>query len=933
MKVRLFQTKIYFLVIFVFNILFITAIFFFLKINRHFSNTMINSFHQDQRYIIKTVTASMQQAIDNLNQESAHLSTREALRQDEVEAYAGLFQDFYRIFNGKIHSIYKIGQDRRVQYVYPFVREQIGMDMGNMKCVKDAYQNKKPSIGPCFTTESGAYVLAINYPIFQDEKERDVAGVLRCVINIGTLTKLFHSIFNLQGVIWIIDQEGTIIYHPDPQLILKNYGIIVGETSPSANSAKNDRSKVSRQTSPYQAIKAGIEAWGIGSFWGKEQELYAFNPLLIDTKRWLIGFSTPYTLLYSPIRNNNRNMFFLTLTIFCILALGGYVLHYSNKKRSLLETEAEFLKQKIKLEEEIKKERDRLHNLFDSMADAVLVINVDYQVEFMNQAAILRFGDQIGRRCFQLLCGCDRPCSSCLLSDAAKASLSSEQILIHCRDTKRNRWYEISAAPLVRDDQSNSIVDIIRDVTKEKDLEQKLIASEKKYRTLVNHTSDLIMVQDFQGMISFVSESIEKLLGYEVEAFCHKPFQHFLTKDPINDLWPKEIQGQGDLEKRLKPHLLECRNKYGEKILLEANESAVFDREGQEKQIMGVYRDITERKRLEEQLLESERRRMLSLTKRFRFGEIIGRNLQMQEIYELIEVVSQSKATVLIYGRSGTGKELVARAIHYQGPLAKGPFVGVSCSVLAENLLESELFGHVKGAFTGAIKEKIGRFELANGGTLFLDEIGDISANLQTKLLRVLQEREFERVGGEKTIKVDVRIIAATNKDLREEVAKGRFREDLYYRLNVVEIQLPPLKERMNDLPLLVAHFIEKFNLETGKNITGLSREAMEILFHHSWPGNIRELEHVIEHAFVKCNKPIIQIRHLPTDIIYAKTGDIIQSGIKRGLPKDQIEKDILLNTLEECDWNLMLVMQKLSISRPTLWRRMKKYGLTRKSI
>ena len=310
-------------------------------------------------------------------------------------------------------------------------------------------------------------------------------------------------------------------------------------------------------------------------------------------------------------------MSFLTLAIFGIFGLGGYLLHRSNKKGSLLEAETEFLKKQVELEEEIKKERDRLHNLFDSMADAVLVINSDYQVEFMNQPAISRFGEQIGRRCFQVLCGCDRPCSVCQLSD--QASPSSEQTLFHCHDCGRNRWYEVSAAPLIKNDQTKSIVEIIRDVTKEKELEEKLIASEKKYRTLVSHTKDLIMVQDFQGTVLLVSESVENLLGYRMEEFCHRPFQQFLTESPVNDPWRKEIGGQADLQSRLQPHLLECKTRQGNKILLEANESAVFDREGQEKQIMGVYRDITERKRLEEQLLESERLRMLSLTKRFRF--------------------------------------------------------------------------------------------------------------------------------------------------------------------------------------------------------------------------------------------------------------------------------------------------------------------------
>jgi len=925
MKSRAAHHKIQFLVTPFFFFLFVVIIFFSLKISQHFSKTMIQSFQQDQRYLVKTVAVGMQQIINHLNLEIAHLSNLEALQQEKPSAYAELFQDVYRILAGKVSAIYKIDQNKQIQHVYPYSQKEIGKDMRNVQGIEELFQNKKPTISPCFITKNGTYAMAINHPVLANEKQKDVIGALRCIVRMDILTGLFLPFINMQdkGILWIIDQQGSIIYHPDSTLILKNYKTLAREVP-----LKEKDWPTEGQLIPYQAIEKGIGAWGIYPFWGKGQELYAFTPLLVNAKQWFIGITTPYSALYSPIKNNNRHMFFLALAIFCIFSLGGYLFHYSNKKRSLLMKETEFLKKEVELEDEIKKERDHLHYLFNSMADAVIVINTDYQVQFMNRTAISRFGNQVGKPCFQGLCGYDPPCTPCPLSFIESPSF--EQSLMHYHDTRRNRWYEISIAPLQGAGQKKSIVEIVRDVTEEKELKQKLLASEKKYRTLVNHTNDLIMMQDLQGTVLFVSDSIENLLGYGVEEFCHKKFQQFLTDAPLNDPWRKQIQGQKDLQRHLRPHLLECRTKHNEKILLEANESSVFDRQGQEKQIMGVYRDITERKKLEEQLLSSERRRMLSLTKRFRFGEIIGKNPKMQKIYELIEEVSQSKATVLIQGESGTGKELVARAIHYQGSLAKGPFIGISCSVLSENLLESELFGHVKGAFTGAIKDKTGRFELADGGTLFLDEIADMSLTLQTKLLRVLQEREFEKVGGEKIIKVDVRIITATNKDLKEEVGKGRFREDLYYRLNVVKINLPPLRERMDDLPLLVIHFIEKFNQETGKKISDLCREAMKILSRYPWPGNIRELEHVIEHAFVRCNKNIIQAEHLPQDMLDSKAKNIIKTGVKKGFYKDQIEKDILLNTLNECDWNQLLVMDKLNISRPTLWRKMKKYCLNK---
>jgi len=238
---------------------------------------------------------------------------------------------------------------------------------------------------------------------------------------------------------------------------------------------------------------------------------------------------------------------------------------------------------------------------------------------------------------------------------------------------------------------------------------------------------------------------------------------------------------------------------------------------------------------------------------KYQFDNIVGSSPSMRKVFEIIALVARSRASVLIRGETGTGKELVARAIHYNSPRRAMPIVKVSCAALTESLLESELFGHVKGAFTGAFEDKKGRFELAHGGTLFLDEIGDMSETVQVKLLRVLQERQFERVGGTQTIKVDVRLIAATNSNLEDEIKKGAFREDLYYRLNVVPIHIPPLRERREDVPLLIRHFIEKYAKENEKEITGITSETMDLLMNYQWPGNVRELEGCIEMAIVMC--------------------------------------------------------------------------------
>ncbi|MGD8724611.1 MAG: sigma-54 dependent transcriptional regulator, partial [Desulfobacterales bacterium] len=266
------------------------------------------------------------------------------------------------------------------------------------------------------------------------------------------------------------------------------------------------------------------------------------------------------------------------------------------------------------------------------------------------------------------------------------------------------------------------------------------------------------------------------------------------------------------------------------------------------------------------QVVKENRRLRDAVESQFRFDNIIGKSKKMRDIFDTIKKVAPSSATVLIEGESGTGKELVARSIHFNSARREKPFVAVNCSALAENLLESELFGHEKGAFTGAVATKKGRFELADGGTLFLDEIGELSANLQVKLLRVLQEKVFERVGGIRTISVDIRIIAATNKDLKREMIDNRFRDDLFYRLNVVHIALPPLKERKEDIRLLVNHFIKKYASERKDEapIMGVDQEVDRLFYDYNWPGNIRELENVIERVMILCAGDTIRVQDLP---------------------------------------------------------------------
>jgi transcriptional regulator with PAS, ATPase and Fis domain len=315
------------------------------------------------------------------------------------------------------------------------------------------------------------------------------------------------------------------------------------------------------------------------------------------------------------------------------------------------------------------------------------------------------------------------------------------------------------------------------------------------------------------------------------------------------------------------------------------------------------------------------------LEERYRFENIIAKSPKMQQVIEVIKVVAKSNATVLITGETGTGKELVAQAIHSQSHRRGKPFVAISCAALPESLLESELFGHEKGAFTGAYAQKKGKFEVANRGTLFLDEIGEMSANIQVHLLRVLEEKRFTRVGGNEPIKVDVRVISATNRDMKEAVASRQFREDLYYRLNVVNIELPPLRERKEDIPLLAQHFLKKFALDNHKEVTGFSPEATDFLLRYDWPGNIRELENAIERAVILAKKPIIELADLPQQKLVAAQQISLEKNLK------QVEKEHIRNVLAETKGNYTEAARILGISRMTLYNKAKAYGLNVKKI
>ena len=390
-------------------------------------------------------------------------------------------------------------------------------------------------------------------------------------------------------------------------------------------------------------------------------------------------------------------------------------------------------------------------------------------------------------------------------------------------------------------------------------LGHKALADEKeKYRrnleAIFRSVTDAIVTVDNEMRVIEANDATRSICGIDPKEISGKKVGDCLSW--CNKSCIKVLMDTLKGNKTIKEYRVECGQQNRPRQVVVLSSSPLVDSDNRSLGAVLVIRDITRLNALEQELKE-----------RYQFHNIIGKSGKMQGVYRLLENLADSETTVLIDGESGTGKELAAEALHYSGVRTSKPLVKVNCSALAENLLESELFGHVKGAFTGAIKDKEGRFEAANHGTIFLDEIGDLSPGLQVKFLRVLQEKEFERVGDNTPIKVDVRVIAATNQDLREKVRRGEFREDLYYRLKVVKVSLPPLRERPEDIPLLVDHFCKSYNKKLKKNIRGVSDQVLRTFMYYPWPGNVPELMHAIEHAYILGQDPAITVDDLPSEI------------------------------------------------------------------
>ena len=445
------------------------------------------------------------------------------------------------------------------------------------------------------------------------------------------------------------------------------------------------------------------------------------------------------------------------------------------------------------------------------------------------------------------------------------------------------------------------------------------------WKTIVDTMADGLMVVDSEGVIISVNKALETITGYSKDELVGQSCAVldcdtcFGTRAEGHDKYCALFK-EGHVTRR------KCtlRKKNGKPLYVHKNAALLTDSDGR---VIGGVETLTDLTEVvsKERVITRLRR---ELSDKDSFHGILGRSTAMTQVFDLVSSAAQSEASVIIYGESGTGKELVASAIHKLGGRKRGPFIKVNCAALSESLLESELFGHVKGAFTGADRTRVGRFEAANGGDIFLDEIGDLPLSTQVKLLRVLQEKEIEKVGDQRPISIDVRILAATNKDLNMLMKEGRFRQDLYYRIGVIPINLPSLQERREDIPLLVKTFINRIRLKTDKPITGMSKEALDLLYYYDWPGNVRELINVIEYSFVLCHEGEIMPSHLPPRLTGKEPRVTPKKGRAVTRQSDDEKRKRIVDALEATGGNQSKAAEILGISRVTLWKRLKAFDI-----
>jgi PAS domain S-box-containing protein len=563
---------------------------------------------------------------------------------------------------------------------------------------------------------------------------------------------------------------------------------------------------------------------------------------------------------------------------------------------------------------------DQWLQILDDLGIGAFTVDVQRLVSSMNLCAQALIGLQdteaIGKDCREVFVGV--PClAECPFKGAVLPSTEEPVIQIQQEDQTTHLVTRMASPVFGPAHQIVGCMTILQDHSPIADLIDRIHYEERSLKIILDNLNVGIFTVDRGGRITFFNTEAEKISGFSRREVLGQPCTViFEADDPEEVCLLKEtiVDGVSRGSRRGK-----MTTRDGVTIPIQASYMALRNEKGSVVGGLTTFHDLT----LVHQLDQAMRNR-------YTYHDMIGKSPSMQKIFEMIDVVAATDATILIEGATGTGKDLLAKVIHSASQRFAKPFVKVNCAAIPDNLLESEMFGYVKGAFTGAERDKTGRFQEADGGTIFLDEIGDLPLALQAKLLRVLEDKEFYRLGSRHTLKVNVRIISASNRNLEKLVAKRLFREDLFYRLNVFRIALPELKDRRVDLPILIAHILRRLSAASGSRLPEVSEKVMEILLNYRYPGNVRELENILEHAMIICQEEMVQLKHLP-EYLPGRTvagKSMPSSATESGSAPQNTEHAVLLAALRKSDWHRQKTARALGMDRTTLWRKMKKYGL-----
>ncbi len=815
--------------------------------------------------------------------------------------------------------------------------------------------------------ETGQEEIVVAVPMFEDHPHQNYpsplgkfAGVTFCTLNLDYLIEKFVAPVKSTegGHAFLIDDGYKVLWEPDSSLFRKNL-LQEAEGFPSFRQILERMIAGDSGTAKYSYYRFDDSTGNYSK--DEEEKLIAYVPASLGAQRWALGIWAPKEDARRLIRSAYvKHLLLVALIVISILLGCSYALAMSFRYNKTLQGNV-----KVKTKE-FQESHRRLLTVMDSQDAAVYVVDLEtHEILFGNKYVRDLFGDVVGKTCWRVLPSCESgPCSFCnkerLLSpDGQPAGVNVREV----QNRTTGKWYEIRDRAIHWVDGRIVKLEFAADITDRKRAEEDLKRAEEDLKRAHHETQTFYRIlkqigvqRTLAGVGSFLMRELQVILRSNymmLYVFSSDRNTLFALSDRGTETIRDQklfgtassillgLEGVTTSHRKLfnLPLIPDSFPTKGQQVLIPLRSQnqvdgalvavCTPDYPCSENELDMVALALEQASgTIKRAVLHAEE--ICDLQKRlggsWEFSGLIGRDPKMQVIYKLIEDIAPSDAAVLIQGESGTGKELVAHAIHHRSPRRDKPFVVINCSAYPATLLQSELFGHEKGAFTGAIRRKSGRFEQAHGGTVFLDEIGEVPLSFQIKLLRVLQDQKFERVGGERTLTVNVRILAASNKNLLEAVKKGEFREDLYYRINVIPIHLPPLRARRNDIPLLARHFLKRFAEEQGKAIKGFTSEAMRLLLDYPWPGNVRELENSVEHASVLAKGDQIEVSDVPT-VIHTTISATLAAN---GPTIIEQEKKLVHEVLEECGWNKKEAARRLGISRTALYDKLKRYQINR---